>query len=44
MRFVQSLFLKSQHIWLSIMDKITSAKTLVPPGRMTDWPINKNRG
>lgn len=28
MIFVQSLFLKSQPIWLSIMDKITRDKTL----------------
>lgn len=35
MRFVQSLFLKSQHIWLSLMDKITRDKTLVPPGART---------
>lgn len=30
-----NMFLKSQHIWLSVTEKITRDKALIPPGRRT---------
>lgn len=41
MRVVESMCLKSQHIWLSIMDKISRDKALVPPGSGNNCHIAK---